>query len=122
MFHIFIIITKKNCIFFLHALCYCIWSFVFSLGFYVPCLELNLGMSFHCSFSYSCVCDTTNHGFKFSFTFHIIITIDEQTWISIHCYGVVVWKHVHVLFTLDQLVKGGTSTNIEIFIFSIEIT
>ncbi len=30
-----------------------------------------------------------------------VITIDNQSWISIHYYLVATWKHMHVLFTLE---------------------
>jgi len=43
--------------------------------------------------------------------------INNQSGISIHCYGVVDWKHVHVLFTFEQLLEGGTITNIKVVYF-----
>jgi hypothetical protein len=49
----------------------------------------------------------------FSFYINEIITIDNQNGISIHCYGVVDWKHVHVLFTFERLLQDGTIINIK---------
>jgi len=51
-----------------------------------------------------------------SFSINEIITIDNQIGISIHCYGVVDWKHVHVLFTFERLLQGRTIINIKAII------
>jgi len=52
-----------------------------------------------------------------SFFINEIITINNQNGISMHCYGVVDWKHVHVLLTFEWLLKGGTIINIKVIIF-----
>jgi hypothetical protein len=52
-----------------------------------------------------------------SFSINEIIIINNQSGISIHCYGVVDWKHVHVLLTFEQLLEGGTITNIKVVLF-----
>jgi hypothetical protein len=49
-----------------------------------------------------------------SFSIIEIITVDNQNGIFIHCYGVVDWKHVHVLLTFERLLQGGTITNIKV--------
>jgi hypothetical protein len=43
--------------------------------------------------------------------------INNQSGISIHSYGVVDWRHVHVLFTFEQLFEGGTIINIKLLFF-----
>jgi hypothetical protein len=43
--------------------------------------------------------------------------INNQSGISIHSYGVVDWRHVHVLFTFEQLFEGGTIINIKAIVF-----
>ncbi len=102
MFSCFIIITNKKCTFVLHTLCYCIWSFVFSFGFYVSCLELNLRMSFQCSFHNSCVRGTTNYGFKFSFTFHIITIQTTKVGFPFIVMG---WQFGNVCIYCSQLIN-----------------
>jgi hypothetical protein len=57
----------------------------------------------------------------FSFSINEIITIDNQSGISIHCYGVVDWKHVHALLTFEWLLQGGTISNIKTSIFYVLI-
>jgi hypothetical protein len=52
-----------------------------------------------------------------SFSINEIIIIKNQSGISIHYQAVVDWKHVHVLLTFEQLLKGGTITNIKTVIF-----
>jgi len=52
-----------------------------------------------------------------SFFITEIIIINNQSGISIHCYGVVDWKHVHLLLTFEQLLEGGTITNIKVVVF-----
>jgi hypothetical protein len=45
------------------------------------------------------------------------MTINNQSWISIHCYGVVGFKLLFFLFTFKRLVESGTTTtNIKITI------
>lgn len=39
-----------------------------------------------------------------------VMTIKNQSWISIHCYGVVGFKLLLILFTLKCLVESGTTT------------
>jgi hypothetical protein len=51
-----------------------------------------------------------------SFLTNEIIIINNQSGISIHCYGVVDWKHAHVLLTFEQLLEGRTITNIKAII------
>ncbi len=47
-----------------------------------------------------------------------VMTINNQSWISIHCYGVVGFKLLLILFTLKCLVENGTTTtNIKFAIF-----
>jgi hypothetical protein len=41
-----------------------------------------------------------------------VTTINNQSWISIHCYVVEHWRQVSILLTLEQLVEGGTTINI----------
>jgi hypothetical protein len=41
-----------------------------------------------------------------------VTTINNQSWISIHCYVVEHWRQVSILLTLEQLVEGGTAVNI----------
>jgi hypothetical protein len=52
-----------------------------------------------------------------SFSINEINIINNQSGISIHCYGVVDWKHVHVLLTFEQLLEGWTITNIKVVKF-----
>jgi hypothetical protein len=52
-----------------------------------------------------------------SFFINEIIIINNQNGISIHCYGVVDWKHVHVLLTFEQLLERGTIIKIKAIIF-----
>jgi hypothetical protein len=52
-----------------------------------------------------------------SFSINEIIIINNQSGISIHCYQVVDWKHVHVLLTFEKLLEGGTTINIKAIIF-----
>jgi len=54
-----------------------------------------------------------------SFFINEIIIINNQSGISIHCYGVVDWKHAHVLLTFEQLLEGGTITNIKAIFFTV---
>jgi hypothetical protein len=48
-----------------------------------------------------------------SFYINEIIIINNQSGISIHCYGVVDWKHLHVLLTFEQLFETRTIINIK---------
>ncbi len=48
-----------------------------------------------------------------SFYINEIIIINNQNGIFIHCYGVVDWKHVHVLLTVERLLQDGTIINIK---------
>jgi hypothetical protein len=52
-----------------------------------------------------------------SFPINEIIIISNQSGIFVHCYGLVDWKHVHVLFAFEQLLEGGTITNIKVVIY-----
>jgi hypothetical protein len=45
-----------------------------------------------------------------------IIIIDNQSWISIHCYVEEGWKCVLILLTLKWLVEGEITTNIKVVI------
>jgi len=46
-----------------------------------------------------------------------VMTINNQSWISIHCYGVVGFKLLFILFTFKHLVESDTTTtNIEVAI------
>ncbi len=42
-----------------------------------------------------------------------VITINNQSWIFVHCYVVVGWKQKPILLTLECLVKGGVIANIK---------
>jgi hypothetical protein len=46
-----------------------------------------------------------------------IIIIDNQSWISIHCYVEEGWKHVLILFTFEWLVECEITTNIKVVIY-----
>lgn len=54
----------------------------------------------------------------FSLFANEVIAIDNQSWISIHYYLVATWKHIHVLFTLEQFVESGIATYIKVIIIS----
>jgi hypothetical protein len=41
-----------------------------------------------------------------------VITIDNQSWVSIHCYVVKDWCHLPVFFSLEQDTKGGNFDNL----------
>ncbi len=90
---------------------------MFSFGFYVSCLNLDIVMSFHYSYVHDTIQKVIMVSSFLSFSINGIIIINNQSGISIHCYGVVDWKHVHVLFTFEQLLEGGTITNIKVVIF-----
>jgi hypothetical protein len=47
-----------------------------------------------------------------SISINEVTTINNQSWISIHCYVVEGWGWVPILLTLEQLVEGGTIINI----------
>jgi hypothetical protein len=47
-----------------------------------------------------------------------VIAIDNQSWISIHYYLVATWKHMPILFTLEQLAESGIATYIKVIIIS----
>jgi len=55
----------------------------------------------------------------FSLSIDDIIIIDNQNWISMHCYVVIAWKCVNVLLTFEQFVKGGIAiiSKLSIFLF-----
>ena len=46
----------------------------------------------------------------------VITCIDFQSWICIHGYVVIDWKHVPVLLTLEKVVDGGTTDNLTLVI------
>ncbi len=46
-----------------------------------------------------------------------VITINNQSWISIHCNVMIGFNRVAILFILECLVEGGNSTNIKTIIF-----
>jgi hypothetical protein len=51
-----------------------------------------------------------------------ITIVDNQSWIFVHCYVVVGWKQMPILFTFECLVEGGVATNIKNVILAIFIT
>jgi hypothetical protein len=46
-----------------------------------------------------------------------VITINIQSWISIHCDVMIGFNCVSILFILECLVEGGNATNIKTIIF-----
>jgi hypothetical protein len=45
-----------------------------------------------------------------------VTTIDNQSWLSIHLYVIDGWKWVPILFNLQRVLDGATSTNLTKFI------
>jgi hypothetical protein len=48
--------------------------------------------------------------------------VDNQSWIFFHCYVVVGWKQMPILFTLERSVEGGVTANIKNVILATLIT
>lgn len=46
----------------------------------------------------------------------VVTCIDFQSWICIHGYVVIDWKHVPILLTLEKVVDGGTTDNLTLVI------
>jgi hypothetical protein len=40
-----------------------------------------------------------------------VTTIDNQSWVSIHCYVVKDWCHLPILISLKQVIEGGNLDN-----------
>jgi len=45
-----------------------------------------------------------------------VITIENQSWISVHAYVMHAWKLIPILFTLQHIVEGGNVDNLTIII------
>jgi hypothetical protein len=41
-----------------------------------------------------------------------VITVDNQSWISLHAHVMRAWKRIFILFTLQHVVKGGNIDNL----------
>jgi hypothetical protein len=121
MFILFYPNNKKIALLFCTLCVNYIWSFVFSLGF--MCHVYNKLRHVFSLFIFIILVFVTPLILISNFLSlsRQIIIIKNQSWISIHCYGVVVWKCVHVLFTFDQLVEGGTTTNIKVVNFFVQM-
>jgi hypothetical protein len=48
----------------------------------------------------------------FVFFYDEVTMIDNQSWISIHCYVVQDWCHLLVLIFLEQIIERGGSNNL----------
>jgi hypothetical protein len=47
-----------------------------------------------------------------SISYDDVSTLDNQSWLLVHCFILENWVRIHILISLDRVLKGSSSNNL----------